>query len=193
MKKPTLQIEYRSIKDIKPNPNNPRVIRDEKFKSLLRSIEEDGWMSEARPVVVDSDMVAQGGNQRYRAYQQLGWKEVPVIVVPEDVADIKAMRRFVIKDNVHSGEYDWDLLANDYDPSFLKDMGLDIWTPEKDVDLDGFFDEPGEEPEKDLEPATTLVLNYSADELEVVKEGLLHVADSYEQAVWKLLKDYLGK
>jgi len=193
MKKPKIKVEYVPISKVKANPNNPRVIRDEKFANLVKSIEEDSWMSEARPIIVDEDMVAQGGNQRFRAYQHLGWKEVPVMIVPGNVADTKAMRRFVIKDNVHSGEYDWELLANEYDPGFLKEMGVDVWMPEQDVDLDGFFDEPQEDDAKDIEPATNLVLTYTEEELEVVKEGLLHVAESYEAAVWKLLKDYLGK
>lgn len=193
MKKAKIKIEYVSIKEVKSNPNNPRVIRDDKFANLVKSIEEDSWMSEARPIVVDENMVAQGGNQRFRAYQHLGWKEVPVMKIDSEVADEKAMRRFVIKDNVHSGEYDWEVLANEYDPAFLKEMGVDVWMPEQDVNLDGFFDEPGEEEEKDLEPATNLILTYTEEELAVVKEGLLHVASSYEDAVWKLLKNHLGK
>lgn len=193
MKKPKIKIEYVSIKEVKSNPNNPRVIRDDKFANLVKSIEEDSWMSEARPIVVDENMVAQGGNQRFRAYQHLGWKEVPVMKIDSQVADEKAMRRFVIKDNVHSGEYDWEVLANEYDPAFLKEMGVDVWMPEQDVNLDGFFDEPGEEEPKDLEPSTNLILTYTEEELTVVKEGLLHVASSYEDAVWKLLKNHLGK
>jgi len=123
------------------NPNNPRVIKDDKFKKLVNSIKEFPEMLEARPVVVNPDMVVLGGNMRLKALREAGVKEVPVYIASWD--EVK-QKRFIITDNVGYGEWDWDILANEWDAEELGLWGLDVWQPEED--LFGGFDE--EEPTK---------------------------------------------
>lgn len=112
---------------IKSNPNNPRVIRDEKFKKLVKSIEEFPKMMALRPMVVNEDMVVLGGNMRLKALKELGYKEVPNdwIKSAKDLTDDE-IRRFIIADNVGFGEHDWEMLANEWDVEELTDWGLDI-------------------------------------------------------------------
>lgn len=113
-----------NITKIHPNPSNPRVIKDDKFKKLVKSIKDFPKMLEVRPIVVDKDYIVLGGNMRLRACQEAGLKEVPVIVL--DNFTEKEQREFIIKDNVGYGEWDWDLIANEWDIEQLEDWGLDI-------------------------------------------------------------------
>ena len=116
-------MERRPLKTLKANPNNPRVIRDEKFKKLVKSIQEFPEMLEARPVVVNPDMVVLGGNMRLKALREAGVEEAPVYIASWD--EVK-QRQFIIKDNVGFGEWDWDALANEWNEEELQDWGLDI-------------------------------------------------------------------
>lgn len=111
------------------NPNNPRIIKDEKFKSLVKSIRDFPEMLEKRPIIVNKDFVVLGGNMRLKAAIESGLKEVWV-----DVADWseEKQREFIIKDNISGGEWDWDVLANDWDENLLNEWGLDI--PNYDAD-----------------------------------------------------------
>ena len=111
------------LKDIKANPNNPRVIKDEQFKKLVKSIEEFPEMLSVRKLVCTPDMVVLGGNMRLRALQSLGVEEVEVKIVDWDEAKQK---EFVVKDNLGYGEWDWESLANEWDVQELADWGLDI-------------------------------------------------------------------
>jgi hypothetical protein len=112
---------------IKSNPNNPRVIRDEKFKKLVKSIEEFPKMMALRPMVVNEDMVVLGGNMRLKALKELGYKEVPNdwVKSAKDLTEDE-IRRFIIADNVGFGEHDWEMLANEWNVEELTDWGLDI-------------------------------------------------------------------
>jgi len=110
------------------NPNNPRVIKDDKFQKLVNSIKEFPEMLEARPVVVNPDMVVLGGNMRLKALKEAGVKEAPVYIASWD--EIK-QKQFIIKDNVGYGEWDWDMIANEWDAEELGDWGLDL--PDFDV------------------------------------------------------------
>jgi DNA modification methylase len=112
---------------IKSNPNNPRVIRDEKFKKLVKSIEEFPKMMALRPMVVNEDMVVLGGNMRLKALKELGYKEVPNdwVKSAKDLTEDE-VRRFIIADNVGFGEHDWEMLANEWDVEELSEWGLDI-------------------------------------------------------------------
>jgi len=111
------------IGTIKNNPNNPRVIKDDKFKKLVQSIKELPEMAEVRPVVVNTDMVVLGGNMRLKAMREAGWKDVPIQVVDWDE---HKQRQFIIKDNVSGGEWDWEMLANQWDAKQLEDWGLTL-------------------------------------------------------------------
>lgn len=115
------------LNKIKPNPKNPRIIRDEKFVKLKKSIQDFPKMLSLRPIVVDNDFVVLGGNMRLRALQDLGYKEIPdewVKKTDELTEDEK--QRFIIEDNVPFGEWNWEQLANEWDAEKLKEWGLDV-------------------------------------------------------------------
>jgi hypothetical protein len=124
-------MESLPISKVRPNSDNPRYIKDEKFKKLVQSLRDFPEMANVRPIVVNTEMVVLGGNMRLKAMQEAGWSEVPVQVV--DWSEEK-QREFIIKDNVGFGEWDWDELANTWDAEELKDWGLDVWQPEEEVD-----------------------------------------------------------
>ena len=111
------------IGDIKNNPKNPRLIKDDKFKKLVASIKEFPEMLEAREIVVNKDYIILGGNMRFKAAKEAGLKEVPVKIV--DWSE-EQQTQFVIKDNVSGGEWDWDILANEWDVEELDTWGLDL-------------------------------------------------------------------
>jgi ParB-like chromosome segregation protein Spo0J len=117
-------IEKISINAIKSNPNNPRVIRDDKFRKLVKSINEFPEMLELRPIVVNDNMIVLGGNMRLKACIEAGLDEVAIIKA-SNLSEAQ-QAEFIIKDNVGFGEWDWDMLANEYDEQDLKDWGLDL-------------------------------------------------------------------
>lgn len=119
-------MEIRSVKlsEIKSNPNNPRIIKDDKFRKLVNSIQEFPKMLEIRPIVVNADMIVLGGNMRLKACKEAGLKEVPVIFA-DDLTE-EEQKQFIIKDNVGFGEWDWDMIANEWDAIELQEWGLDI-------------------------------------------------------------------
>jgi ParB-like chromosome segregation protein Spo0J len=119
-----MNIQIVKITEIKPNPNNPRVIKDDKFKKLVASIREFPKMLELRPIVVNADMVVLGGNMRLKALQELKLKEAPIIKI-DDLTE-EQQKEFIIKDNVGFGEWDWEQLANEWDVQDLDKWGLDL-------------------------------------------------------------------
>ena len=124
------------ITDVKPNPKNPRVIKDGKFQKLVKSIQEFPDMLNKRPIIVFTDLdnkyVVLGGNMRLKALNELKFKEIPVIIADEWTEEQKA--EFLIKDNVGFGEWDWDSLANEWDAELLNDWGL--FVPEIPTEVD---------------------------------------------------------
>jgi len=140
------------ISAIKRNPNNPRILKDDKFVKLTQSIKDFPQMLEIRPIVVNDDMIVLGGNMRLKACKEAGLKEVPVIKV-SDLTE-EQQREFIIKDNVGFGEWDWDLLANEWDTDLLEDWGLDLDFDPAD-DNEGLTDEDAV-PEVPEEPVSKL-------------------------------------
>jgi DNA modification methylase len=119
-----MEIETIAISKIKLNPNNPRLIKDDKFTKLVQSIKDFPEMLNIRPIVVNDDMIILGGNMRFKACKEAGLKEVPIIKASGLSED--KQREFLIKDNVSGGEWDWELLANEWDAEQLDAWGLDI-------------------------------------------------------------------
>jgi hypothetical protein len=171
-------MEFIAISKVIPNSDNPRYIKEEKFKKLVQSLKDFPEMANARPIVVNKEMVALGGNMRLKAMQEAGWSEVPVQVV--DWSEEK-QREFIIKDNVGFGEWDWDELANTWNAEELTEWGLDVWQPEdfseknQELDVDSFADE------------MIIKLKYTDEDYQTVRDQLSKIADTPEQAVWKLL------
>jgi hypothetical protein len=112
------------ISEIKLNPNNPRLIKDDKFKKLVQSIKDFPEMLDIRPIVVNSDMIILGGNMRFKACKEAGLKEVPIIIA--DNLTEEQQREFLIKDNTSGGEWDFEMLANEWDVDQLDAWGLDM-------------------------------------------------------------------
>ena len=119
-----METEVVKISKIKKNPNNPRLVKDDKFKKLVQSIKDFPEMLKIRPIVVNEDMVVLGGNMRLRACKDAGLKDVPIIQASELTE--KQQREFIIKDNVGFGEWDWDLIANEWDLNELDDWGFKL-------------------------------------------------------------------
>ena len=111
------------ITEVISNPNNPRLIKDDKFKKLVKSIQDFPDMLNVRPIVVNKDMVVLGGNMRLKAIKEAGIKEINVDIVDWNE---QQQKEFIVKDNVGYGEWDWDDLANNWDALELTDWGLDI-------------------------------------------------------------------
>lgn len=119
--KPTTKIVSKD--ELVLNSNNPRLIKDEKFKKLVNSIKEFPEMLNLRPIVVNEQMVILGGNMRFRACIEAGLKEVPITIAKGLTAEQEA--EFIIKDNASFGEWDWDTLANEWDSTKLGEWGID--------------------------------------------------------------------
>jgi hypothetical protein len=113
------------ISKVKGNPSNPRIIKNDKFKKLVKSIQEFPEMLKLRPIVVDEDMIVLGGNMRLKASKDAGLKEV-WIEVAEGLTE-EQKKEFIVKDNVGFGEWEWDMLANEWDSVQLAEWGLDVW------------------------------------------------------------------
>jgi len=165
------------ITQVVPNTSNPRIIKDDKFKKLVKSIKEFPEMLNLRPIVVDKDMVVLGGNMRLKACQAAGLKEVPIIVADQLTPEQQA--EFIIKDNVGFGEWDWDILANEWDAALMTDWGLDI----------GGFDlkaeEFGEEfslPDGDKSPFQQMTFTLADEQAEQIKTAIADIkaTDDYK-------------
>jgi DNA modification methylase len=125
------------VYEVKTNPDNPRLIKDNKFKKLVRSIKEFPQMLKIRPIVVDENNIILGGNMRYKACIEAGLKEIYIIQAKDLNEDQK--KEFIIKDNVGFGEWDWEILANDWDVQQLDNWGVQLALFEKkEIDEDSF-------------------------------------------------------
>ena len=120
-----------NIEEIKPNPNNPRLVNVAKFEKLKQSITDFPQMLKLRPIVIDNDGFILGGNMRYKALIELGHKQVHVIKADELTEEQK--KEFIVKDNLSFGDWNFDILANEWDSVELEDWGLDVWQNEDDV------------------------------------------------------------
>lgn len=158
------------IKKVIPNPSNPRIIKDDKFKKLVNSIKEFPQMLELRPIVVDSNMVVLGGNMRLKACQAAGLQEVDILIADQLTEEQKA--EFIIKDNVGFGEWDWDLLANEWDVDALTEWGLDVGG--FDLNAEQFGDEFSL-PDGDKSPFQQMTFTLADEQTEQIKNAIADV------------------
>jgi ParB-like chromosome segregation protein Spo0J len=139
------------ISQIKPNPKNPRIIKDERFEKLKKSLQDFPEMLEKRPLVcftdTDGKYVVLGGNMRLKAAKEIGLKELPIILADEWTEEQK--NEFLIKDNVGFGEWEWEQLK-EWDTEQLKEWGLDVPEFAADVDYSILDDEDVEEQLNDM-------------------------------------------
>lgn len=167
-----------NIKDIKTNPDNPRVIKDDKFKKLVKSIKEFPQMMELRPIIVDEKNIIQGGNMRYKALVELGYKEIPDNWVKQGKELTEEQwKEFVIKDNVGFGEWDYDLLANDWDSEKLAEWGMDL--PE----FESLKEEYGEDfvlKDGDKAPFQQMTFTLADEQAEQIKNAIADIKQTEE-------------
>jgi hypothetical protein len=160
------------INEVKSNPNNPRVIKDEKFQKLVQSLKDFPDMAEVRPIVVNTDMIVLGGNMRLKAMKEAGWKDVPIEIVdwPED-----KQREFVIKDNVGYGEWDWELIVKDWPEA--EEWGIDL--PGFDLNAN----EMGDSftlPDGDKAPFQQMTFTLADAQSEVIKNAIADIKQTDE-------------
>ena len=188
-----MQTQLVKIKDLKNNtgqveglPKNPRILKDDKFIKLKKSLEDDPEMLELREVIAydnNGELIVICGNMRLKALKELGIKEVPTKILPTETS-VEKLKAYTIKDNVSFGDHDWEVLANEWDSEQLEVWGLDI--PNFEVDTD--YSEKNKEIDvDDYEDTMTLVLKFNEDNYHLVKDKLLHLASTPEQAIFKLL------
>ena len=180
-------MKSRNIAEIKPNPKNPRVIKDDKFKKLVESLRTFPQMLDKRPLICVTDTVdglifPLGGNMRLKAAQELKMAKLPVEMADDWTEEQR--QEFIIKDNVGFGEWNYEELYADWDTEQLSEWGLDIpgfadpvdySEKNKEIDIDAMDDE------------MVIKLKYTEDEYNIVKGQLLRLAPTPEAAVWKLL------
>ncbi len=163
-----MKIENIAISKIKLNPNNPRLIKDDKFTKLVQSIKDFPEMLNIRPIVVNEDMIILGGNMRFKACKEAGLKEVPIIKASGLSAE--KQREFLIKDNVSGGEWDWGLLEK-WDSLELESWGLDLPIFEAEPSLDELI---GEDKNK---PATMKITFESPEQLQKAEIDIQELLD----------------
>jgi ParB-like chromosome segregation protein Spo0J len=174
-----MEIKLVKLSEIKSNPNNPRIIKDDKFRKLVNSIQEFPKMLEIRPIVVNADMIVLGGNMRLKACKEAGLKEVPVIFA--DNLTEEEQKQFIIKDNVGFGEWDWDMLANEWEPELIESWGLDVPFFEKEPDFEDLI---GEDKNK---PATMKITFDSPEQLQKAEIDIQELLDrKYEGAYFSV-------
>lgn len=189
-----MKTEIVKISKIKRNTDNPRIIKDNKFYKLVKSVKEFPEMLKIRPIVVNNDMVVLGGNMRLKACKEAGLKEVPVIQA--DTLTAEQQREFIVKDNVGFGEWDWDMVANEWDSQELEEWGFSM--PVFQDNLSNTDDYKGSNPELELDnfmnaEIKRLYLVYDSETFEKVVEWLnkkiedLGLED-YSQFILKLME-----
>ena len=169
----TIRMEFIPISKVIPNSDNPRYIKEEKFKKLVQSLKDFPEMANARPIVVNTEMVALGGNMRLKAMQEAGWTEVPVKVV--DWSEEK-QREFIIKDNVGFGDWDWDELANTWNSVELEEWGMDSWQNMDDIDTTDEFTLPS----GDKEPFQQITFTLADEQAEQIKNAIADIKQTEE-------------
>jgi hypothetical protein len=170
-----MKITKTKLTEVKLNPNNPRLIKDSNFKKLVQSIKDFPEMLDIRPIVVNSDMVILGGNMRFKACKEAGLKEVPIIVA--DSLTEEQQREFLIKDNVSGGEWDWDLLANEWNAEQLEEWGLDL------IGFDLDSDELGTDftlPDGDKAPFQQMTFTLADEQAEQIKNAIADIKQTEE-------------
>lgn len=168
------------ISQVQANPNNPRVIKNDKFKKLVTSIEEFPEMLKLRPIVVDENMIVLGGNMRLKASKDAGLKEVWIEIAEGFTEEQK--KEFIVKDNVGFGEWEWDMLANEWNSVQLADWGLDVWQNEDDV-------EDIEEVINFNEDVNFIIKCQNLEELEELKDNLKVTGTKTSYSKFKELLD----
>ena len=170
-----MNITKEQIAKIKPNPKNPRVIKDDKFHKMVKSIQDFPEMLNIRPIVVNKEMFVLGGNMRLKACKEAGLKEIPIIVADELTED--QQREFIIKDNVGYGEWEMQLLLQEWEQLDLEEWGVDL--PGFDIDL-GSFGEEFTLNNEERNPLGQMTFILSPEQQEVINQRLTEIKRTEE-------------
>jgi ParB-like chromosome segregation protein Spo0J len=172
------------VAHLKRNPNNPRIIKGDKFYKLVQSVKDFPEMLSVRPIVVNQDMVVLGGNMRLKAIQEANIKEVTVEVVDWD---LDKQAEFIIKDNINFGEWDFDALANEWTNEPLEQWGLDVWKEQEASIEEEVEDQDSTSDDDPKEVVNRIVLEYSDQDHERVTKALNKLGGTKESAIFRLL------
>lgn len=171
-------MEKVDINLIKENKENPRYITDNKFKKLIKSIQDFPEMLEKRPIVVDENMIVLGGNMRLKACKEAGIKNVFISVAKGWSEEKK--KEFIIKDNVGFGVWDWDLLANEWITSKLDEWGLDVPDYLEEPNEDDLFQD-----DKNEKPSMKITFE-NFEDLNDFEKDLKTLLEKYENAFYSV-------
>ena len=167
------------ISQLIPNPDNPRFIKDDKFKKLVQSIKDFPEMLKLRPIVINLDKMVLGGNMRFKAAIDAGLKEVPVVI-----ADLskEQEKEFIIKDNLGFGQWDWDIIANEWDTDKLSEWGLDV------INMEEFYGEETFDENKDTTEDDNVLINLTMpyDQYELMQDDFQKFIKKYPKIVCKV-------
>jgi hypothetical protein len=169
-----MQIQKIAINKIKNNKANPRIIKDHKFHKLVKSLKEFPEMLQLRPIIVDENMTILGGNMRHKACVDIGMKEVYVIKANELTP--AQQREFIVKDNVAFGDWDWDVLANEWNSVQLEDWGMDNWQNIDDLETSDEFSLP----DGDKEPFQQQTYTLADAQVEQIKNAISDIKKTEE-------------
>ena len=175
------------------NPTNPRLIKNDKFKKLVKSIKDFPEMLEYRPIIINEDNIILGGNMRYKAAIDAGLKEVYILKVKN--LSKKKQEEFIIKDNASFGDWDWDILANIWDNQKLNEWGIDVWQPEEQIDYSVLDDIDLDEEIQTMYDQTkkSIILEYPAENFEPVKklyDELKNKGADLQDLFYKAMQNY---
>lgn len=164
------------VDKIKPNKDNPRTIRDDKFKKLVQSIKDFPEMADIRPVVLNKDYVILGGNMRFKAMKEAGWTEIPVKIV--DLTE-EQQKEFIIKDNVSGGDWNWEELHMNWNTDILSEWGLELFEAETADDFDDEFT-------NSAEPRNVVVIELDKYDYKEMKEDLNNLLSTVKHKIKEL-------
>jgi hypothetical protein len=191
-----MQLQLVKTKDLKNNtgqilglPKNPRILKDDKFIKLKKSLEDDPEMLELREVIAydnNGELVVICGNMRLKALKELGVTEIPTKILPSSTS-VEKLKAYTIKDNVSFGEHDWDQLANEWDADELNEWGLDV--PVFDTENETDYSEKNKEFDaNDFEDQKyTIKLEFTEEDYNLVKEKIKELGQSPEKILYDAL------
>jgi len=188
-----IKTEKVNILEVKLSPNNPRIIKDDKFKKLVKSIQDFPEMLEIRPIVVDEEGFVLGGNMRFKACKEAGLEEVFIIRANELTEEQK--KEFVIKDNSSFGDWDWEILQADWDFDLLKDWGVDVFEVPRELDYSILDDDDDDDDDSskpsDKKPSRSICIPFEAENYQKTMDlfqKCLKNKIPYEEALYETLK-----
>mgnify|MGYP003147258039 CR=1 FL=1 len=169
------------INKVKSNPNNPRLIKGAKFKKLVQSIKDFPEMLKLRPIVVNKEMIVLGGNMRLKACIDAGLKEVWIAKAWELTPEQE--QEFIIKDNSNFGEWDWDVLGNEWNSVKLDEWGVDVWINNEDIEEPAFGELTQENQNK---PPSIKITFLTPKDLEDAEQEIKNILTKYDKAYYSV-------